>query len=246
MSEIGPFNPPFSLLELVTAFRQRTDDLPGDVVDAGDGWQNDDAGLLWTNEEIAGFANEAVVELARRKPIRDSATSAVARIAVTADQATYPYSDKILSIRRAKLGDRVLTKTTHPRIDSRLMGWVAADTESLLYIEDTDERTLTIWGTPTEDATLELIVDRLPLEPMRWARRNSDTAEVRDEYHYALIDFMCHRGYLMNDSETKDKKKSLDFLELFTSNIGSRPSAHMEQLRRRERGLSRRTMPRFM
>jgi hypothetical protein len=246
MSEIGEFFPPYTLLELVTAYRQRVDDLPGDVVDAGDGWQNDDKGLLWTNEEIAGYANEADVELARRKPIRDSSSSSVVEIAVTADQAIYPYSDKILSIRRAALGDQVLTKTTQRRIDSRLMGWVTPDTAAMFYVEDADEHSLTIWGTPTEDATLSLIVNRLPLEAMRWARRNSDKPEARDEYHPALVDFMCYRGFQKNDSETKDKKKSLDCLALFTDNVGPRPSAHIEHVRRQECGLSRRTMPRFM
>jgi len=103
---------PLNLRELVFAWRERVDDLLGDVDDPCQ-WENEDSDLLWNNDEATRFANAAQREFARRRPILDSTTAAVVAIDIVKGQHTYAYDGRILDIRRARLdyGELVVNGT---------------------------------------------------------------------------------------------------------------------------------------
>jgi hypothetical protein len=259
MALTGELKPPFTLEQLVTVFRQRMDDLPGDVVDGATPWTNNDDGLLWKNEEICAYADEAQQELGHRKPILDSTTAAVAEIAVagaTAEVQKFTYDQRILKIDRIKFvetltGDeRILVKRTQAWMDDRHLNW---DLETLVdnnpgtpsdYVEYTDERMLSLWPPTNLDGVLHLTVWRLPLKRLSWTLK-SQLIEAQLAHQVDLVDWMQYRGYMKRDAETENTDLAAVHRTIFDERIGLRPSAQLQAIRRREHRTSRRVRSYF-
>lgn len=242
--------PPLTLKNLVLLFRQEVDDLPVDATPVVD-WQNDDSGLLWSNAEIVSYANQAITEFTRRKPIRDDSTASICEIALPISTTTVAYSSKILSIRRVRYtedlsGDSLtLDKETVLRLDQVSDVWETDTGRPAKYLENSNERTVQIDRIPTVAGTLDLIVDRMPLTNLRWTHRHNDTPEIAEEHHMDLIYFMIHRAYMKRDSETFNQDASREYLGSFNSRVGAKPSAHLERVRREERNIRRRVKPHY-
>lgn len=243
--------PPWNLEQVVTAARERLDDLPGDVVEDED-WKADDDGLLWTNSELAQWADEAQQEVARRRPIKDATTVAVCEIAVTTPTATYAYHKSILGIEEAYFVETdsgthyPLVKYTHANMEVDYPSW-RADTagKPTVYIEDLTERSITLYRIPDASGKLHLVARRLPLYRLNWTTARNRPLEIDAEHHYDLLDWMLYRAYAKDDPETRDDARAARHLELFTMAIGERPSARIERLRRLERNTYRRTRAHF-
>lgn len=250
MAITGELKPPFTLEQLVTVFRQRVDDLPGDIVDDSTPWVNDDTGLLWKNDEICQYADEAQQELFLRRHKKDNTTAAITQIAVTASLAEYAFDKRILGIERVKFVDSaddefVLDKTTHQTLDFERTNW-QKDADGVVdeYIEDFDNRSITLYRTPTLSGTLHLTVRRLPLARLSWTLRNK-LIETDDELQYDLLDWMMFRAYMKRDAETENPDLAGLHKGLFDERVGERPSAHLQQVRRQERNIDRRVRPQF-
>jgi hypothetical protein len=241
--------PPWNLLQLVAHARLRLDDLPGDIIDEETCWDSDDAGLLWSNMELVAYADEAQWEFARRRPVKDSVTTAVCQVAISASTAAYAYHASILGIERARFVETVsgkehpLVKATHTSLDDTYPRWQSdAVGDPRCYIEDTDERRLTLYRTPQLAGTLYLTVRRLPLVHFDWVRRATLRPEIAIEHHAELLDWMLYRAYLKRDAETE---RPAAHLEAFDRKVGPRPSAHLERVRRVERNTHRRVRGTF-
>jgi hypothetical protein len=256
----GDLKPPFTLEQIVFLFRQRMDDLPGDVVPGTTPWQNDDDGLLWKNEEACGFVDEAQHELAHRKPILDSTTAAITEIAVAgvmADVQEFTYDQRILKIDRIKFvetlsaDETVLVKRTPAWMDFRYRNWdleTPADNNPGVpefYVEYTEERKLQLWPPTNLDATLFLTVWRLPLVRLSWTLRRS-LIEAQEAHQMDLIDWMQYRAYMKRDAETENLDLAATHKGIFDERIGPRPSAALQALRRREHKLGRRVQGYFV
>lgn len=250
MSLTGRFTPPLTLEQLVELFRRRVDDLPGDVVD-DEAWQNDDDGLLWKNDEIAAYADAAQDEYFRRaggKTDRD--TAEICQITVTAGTATYPYDQRILSIDRVKFVDsasaeHILTKRTYRWLDEERLRWESENGQVEVYVEDPDERSLTLYRNPELDGTLYLVVKRLGLQRLEWTHRTREL-EVPREHQLGLVDYMLYLAYMKRDAETENPELSAAHLAVFTQNYGERPSARLERVRRQERRTFRRVRAHYI
>jgi hypothetical protein len=244
--------PPWNLEQLIEAARERLDDLPGDVVDAAvEDWKANDDGLLWTNSELAQYADEAQFEIVRRRPIKDNTTAAITQIAVTAAAPTYPYHASILQIEDAYFVETVagthheLVKRTHADMrDFRPLWRTDEDGKPDTYIEDLTERSVTLYRTPDVAGTLFLTVRRLPKSRLNWNFRNA-MLECAAEHQYNLLDWILYRAYAKDDIETRDERRAKTHLDEFNVAIGVRPSAAREQLLRNERNTYRRTHAQF-
>jgi hypothetical protein len=250
MSITGELKPPLTLEQLVTIFRQRVDDLPGDVVDKTTPWQNDDTGLLWSNDEACTYADEAQQELFLRRHKKDSTTVAVTQITVAIGTATYAFDKRILAIERVKFVDSaadefVLDKTTHQTLDFQRTNW-QKDGNGVVdeYIEDFEDRSITLYRTPKLAGTLFLTVRRLPLAHLSWVLRHK-LLEAADENQFDLLDWMMFRAYLKRDAETENPDLAGTHKSLFDERVGERPSAHLQQVRRQERNIDRRVRTHF-
>lgn len=256
MSLTGEMKPPLTLEQLVFLFRQRMDDLPGDIVSATSSWQNDDDGLLWKNEEICGYADEAQHELAHRKPILDrSANTSITQIAVSADTQDFSYDTRILEIDRVKFVETVtgdehwLTKRDMPWMDRAYKDWEkegnAGDSGAPChYVDYADEFTLKLWPIPDVAGTLHLVVWRLPMNRLSWTLRNQ-LIEAQSAHQLDLLDWMQYRGYLKRDAETENFNLAGQHKAIFDERIGPRPSAQLQAIRRREHKMYRRVRAHF-
>ena len=250
MAVTGELKPPFTLEQLVEVFRQRVDDLPGDIVDKTTPWQNDDTGLLWTNVEACTYADEAQQELFLRRNKKDDTTVAITQITVAISTAAYAFDKRILAIERVKFVDSaadefVLDKTTHQTLDNERTNW-QKDVDGVVkeYIENFENRSITLYRTPKLAGTLFLTVRRLPLARLSWTLRNK-LIETDDENQYDLLDWMMFRAYMKRDAETEHPDLAAMHKGLFDERVGERPSAHLQQVRRQERNINRRVSTHF-
>ena len=102
MASAQDITPPLTLEGLATLFRQDVDDLPGDTV-TDVNWKNDDTGLLWSNQEIVRYANQAENEFCFRNPIPDhDIDQSITHIAFTGGTQKGNLDAKVLAIHRAK------------------------------------------------------------------------------------------------------------------------------------------------
>jgi hypothetical protein len=69
------------------------------------------------------------------------------------------------------------------------------------------------------------MVSRLPANPMTLPNKLIESPEIDVQYHLGLVDWMLHRAYSKQDSETLDKGKAKEHLERFTKRFGERPAA---------------------
>ena len=241
-----------TLLDLVTTVRARLDDFVGDSYTTD--WVTDDAGLSWSNSELTAYANAADDEVAKRRPIRDSSTASICEIAVVAASGpAVPYSERILSIRRAAIDGEVhpLRKLTTEDFDNQFHGWEGFDAGTpLYYTEDSHANELRLFPAPDEDLTLKLVVDRLPVSAMTWANRDTDAPETPREDRFALIDWIEFLALQKRDEEVFRTGKSGVSQSLqrasaaqrrFEEYFGPRVSLRVRAERKREANLARRS-----
>lgn len=258
MALTGQIVPPLTLEQLVFLFRQRMDDLPGDIVSSTSSWQNDDDGLLWKNDEIVGYADEAQQELAQRKPIIDTHQSpTITHIAVSgSNQQVVSYDRRILKIDRVKFvgtaseDEHVLEKRDQHWMDDRYNEW---DKEGGLgdqgppkfYVDYVEEYQLNLYPVPDLAGTIHLTVWRLPMLRLSWTTRNR-LIEAQINHQIELLDWMQYRAYLKRDAETENPSLAGDHKSIFDERIGLRPSAHLQAVRRREARMGRRVKAHFV
>jgi len=245
---------PLTLEELATLFRQDVDDLPGDTVTSVN-WKNDDEGLLWKNQEITRYANQAANEFCFRQPILDQDTKpAITQITVAAGTGVYALSPKILAIRRMKFvdsnGDEFLVgKRTTQWMDRNKSQWdlEASPAQGVVefYIEDTDTHQLQLYRVPELAGTIHMTVDRLPSTAMLWSARHQHIPEIHEQHHYCLLEYMKHLAYKKRDTETENKKLAQESLDAFTAMVGERPSARLLRVRKQERNNPRRARAQY-
>jgi hypothetical protein len=257
MSVIGDLKPPLTLEQLASIFRSRVDDLPGDIVDKSVPWQNDDTGLLWTNDEICGYADEAQTELFRRigGVLDQHTTVAINHITVAAGVQSYSYDKRILKIERAKLvedvsaDEFVLEKRSPDWMDDHHVDWELegnATGQGIVefFIDYTEERQVKLWRVPGVAGVLHLTSWRLPVNHLSWALRHV-LIESPDEHQMDLLDWMMFRAYLKRDAESENPDLAAVHKGLFDERIGERPSARLEAVRRREHKSNRRVNAHF-
>ncbi len=182
--------------------------------------------LFWSLEEWTEYANDAENEACIRANLILDKSSGLTSIAVLSGTATYTISELILIVKRAKLtsGTEPLVKTSRRVLDATYPGWEAESGTVRSWLPDESNK-IVLYKSPSAADTLNLMVSRLPLTPMLLADKLTDTPEIDVQYHEGLLDWMLHRAYSKQDSETLDKGKAKEHLARFEKRFGERPSA---------------------
>lgn len=202
------------LSELIIAAQNQADE----VIDKPD--------LLWSEAEWTEYANDAENEACIRASILIDRTSSLTSISVISGTATYSIDEKILLIKRAKLlsGTEPLVKTHRRVLDATYPNWEVDTGVVRSWLPDGTNK-ITLYKSPLADTTLSLMVSRLPLAAMLLAEKLTVSPEIDSQYHLGLIDWMLHRAYSKQDSETLDLGKAKEHLARFTKRFGERPPA---------------------
>ncbi len=182
--------------------------------------------LLWSLEEWTGFANDAENEACIRAHLLIDKSSAMTNIAVLSGVGTYSTDERILIIKRAKLlsATEPLVKSSRRVLDAVYPNWEAANGTPRTWLPDGTNK-ITLYKKPITATTMNLMVSRLPENPMVLADKLTDSPEIDTMYHLSLVDWMLHRAYSKQDTETLDKGKAKEHLARFTKRFGERPPA---------------------
>ena len=203
-----------NLSEMIIAAQNQADE----IIDKPD--------LLWSLAEWTEYANDAENEACIRANLLIDKTSSLASIAVVSGTATYSIDEKILLIKRAKLlsGTEPLVKTSRRVLDATYPNWEAETGTVRSWLPD-DTNKITLYKSPVADSTLSLMISRLPLAAMLLAEKLIVSPEIDSQYHLGMIDWMLHRAYSKQDTQTLDLGKAKEHLARFTKRFGERPSA---------------------
>jgi hypothetical protein len=182
--------------------------------------------LLWSLAEWTEYANDAENEACIRANLILDKSTALTSVSVISGVATYTISELILVVKRAKLlsGTEPLVKTSRRVLDATYPGWESETGVVRSWFPDESNK-IVLYKSPVATGTLNLMVSRLPLSPMLLADKMADTPEIDVQYHEGLLDWMLHRAYSKQDSETLDKGKAKEHLARFEKRFGERPSA---------------------
>jgi hypothetical protein len=208
--------------------------------------------LLWSNQEIVRYANQALTEFCFRNPIEDhDIDTAITHLTSAANTQKLSYSPKILSIHRVKhvddtTGDeQILQKRTVQWMDTYVTDWSLEGNAALggtpeYYVEDANHRSIWLYPIPESSGIVHLHVGRLPSSNMLWSRRHLDVPEIDAQHHLCLLDYMKYLGFKKRDAETENVSLAEQHLSLFTLHAGERPDARLLRVRRAERNYPRR------
>jgi hypothetical protein len=191
---------------------------------------------LWSDEEWTEYANDAQNQACRRaRLIIDSTTTAITQLSMASGDVTASLDERILFIKRAKVSSvsNPLGRASFKDLDERLPGWEDATGIPQAYVPDMDTDKFRPYPTPDSAITVNLTVVRLPLEDMA---NDTDEPEINKRYHLHLVDWMLHRAYSKQDSETVDMAKANKYLATFEAQFGKESTANEENWINREHG----------
>lgn len=201
------------LADLVQSFRDYSDDLQ-------------DNPYLWSDALIESYADQAESEACGRRPLLTSSTDAdMCVIAVTSGTSLYTKHAAVREVYYAKFTSTATSDSYHLRITNvdelNVIDedWETTESDPKYLI--LDDKSVQIVPEPTEDGSLELSISHAPKvkmsEKVAPATLGPDISEV---YHYSLVYWMLHLGFMKQDADTFNVKKSLDFETRFANYFG--------------------------
>lgn len=225
-------------LELLTYLRRNILD---DTSDYPNDWTTinyDDveaAQLLWTNEELVGFINEAQREACRRSLLLEDTTT----LSIVSGTSEYTLDPDILKIKYAYVN------STGKRIEATELfeyeymdNWFTRTGEIESYIKDYKTNTFRPYRIPDANDTVTLFVYRLPLtaKELDWSSPTFATTaiEINSQWHVSMLYYAAYLAYLKQDVDSFDKLKATEFLGLFSKEF-SDTSAYSETRKIRSR-----------
>jgi hypothetical protein len=190
-------------------------------------WETDDTVCLFSNTDVAEFANDAVVEYHRRRPIIDwFDTDFLFSTAI--GTSAYLKDNRILTINDVTINGIPLTKIG--RDDFNLLMDTAVQQQTPeTYFEDDYYLHLH----PVPDAIYSVVTpcSRLPLEEITWSNRHTFELEVPFQDVPALIWWMEFLAWSRRDADAESKGRAAAAEKMFTDLIGPRWSAVQEKQR---------------
>lgn len=195
--------------------------------------------VLWTDEEIVGYLNEAVNEVAERALlIEDHTTPAACSITLQAGVGEYVLHPSVLKIKRASWNGRPIHETSVEVLDDEHLAWETLAGRPCCFVHSGAD-TLRLFRIPrAEDIavspTIALTVYRTPLAPYT-VDDTGTVPEIKVLYHERLMEWMYRCAYLKKDSDTFDPNAAAKHELAFTASFGRRPDANVQRKRRDKR-----------
>lgn len=216
-----------NLLQLRTLARQRLNDVTTSP-------------LLWSDDELNSYINQAIVEAAiRSRCLVDSTTADCCEIDVVAGTADYLLNPVVFEVKRVfdATNKRIICRKGFNDLNFR-PDWQSVSGKPKLYMLDLNNlqgetgTQLTLYPNPDENLTLNLTVYRVPLADLA---DDEDVPEISVLFHADLIHWVCHLAYMKQDADTLDVGKSLQFQAQFAECFGMKQSARQLEWRRKHR-----------
>lgn len=190
------------------------------------------APYFWQDDEIVRYIAEAVDEACERALlIEDRSTAEVCQIAIEAGTDEYQMHSSVIAVKRAKVGDNLLSETSVEAMDDSGDEWETREGEPMRFIQS--ESSIRLTPIPTEAATLAMTVFRRPVDPID---EDTDLNDVMPErYHLRLMPWVYRCAYRKTDSETFNEKFAESREIEFTRMFGVRLDANVQRKHRDKR-----------
>lgn len=175
------------------------------------------------------FLNDAENEACRRaRLILDTSTREICTLKVKAGEPLVKLDRRVIFIRRARIeGGCVLGRVSRKALDQRIGGsWEDEEGEVVGYVPDWQTDYLRLFRIPTENATINLQVVRLPRVPMS---KDDDALEVREEVAESLLEWAKYRFFSLPDTEINNPKAADAAASAFAGEFGIRSTALDEE-----------------
>lgn len=217
--------------DVAVAFRRYVDDITPAWLDSGD-----ETNLLWTDDELLQYLNDALSEYSRRVQRRDDTLPApvppaladplsLLDVPVVIGQTEYLLEARIYAVLSAELYGIPLTRLTfRPAVNELATMPVCFGVEG---------ETLYLDARPATAGALRLRVNRLPYRPVRTVTE-ALPLDCRPEDCQALLHWMAHLAYLKHDADSMDLERADREMLMFDRLIGPRVGAQLERQRREE------------
>jgi len=131
----------------------------------------------------------------------------------------------------AKSPQKPLTKRTRNQMDYEFGIWNNLRGEPDYFITEAPGE-LVLAPIPKQNYAIDMIVTRLPKVSFVGLDPTRTIPEIADQYHYDLVDWICHLAYLKRDADSFNGELADHFEKSFDRKFGPRPSARAEQDRR--------------
>lgn len=215
---------------------------------------------LWADETVVDWLNEAEREACiRAHLLEDDTTAAIVNITVVPGQFAYRLHPLVQDVKRLRIYypaiddapacfHKIDLGDEETDIRAKWDECPNADGRPCFYavFGDGDEntgRTLILDKVPSAPATtLQMVVDRFPLQPMD-AASGSDTPEIHPNHHPHLLHWALHVAYQVRDIEGSAKDRVDVHEQRFINVFGERPDANVRRKRLRHRATICRPIP---
>jgi hypothetical protein len=174
---------------------------------------------LWSQTEILEYARDAENEACERADLIVDDSSSLTNITVDTSTGTFGIASTVISVRSAmmSLGSEPLMETSEEVLDKSVSGWRTASGTPRSYVQ-TPTNKIILYPMPSVADTVNMTVSRFPNIPMTV----SGSPEVDKRYHAGLLEWILHRAYMKNDSETLNVGKANDHRKKFEQFFGSK------------------------
>jgi hypothetical protein len=175
------------------------------------------------------FANEAQEQACRRAQLIVDASSDFLTIETEPLEPLVMLDKRVLDVLRVFVQDTPfgsLLPASTAMMDAHYGQWHADRGMPYYFVTNWQTGAIRLYPTPESRLSIQLQVVRLPLAPMQ---ADTDTPEIRTEYHHALVQWMLHRGFSIPDSEQFDPGRAALALQQFQNEFGELHGARNEK-----------------
>ena len=200
-----------NLRELIDAVREEAHDLAKPY--------------FWSDTFLTRAANDGEAEACRRGHLLRSSTKDMCYTTAMAGDPMVELDESIIDVVRVRCGLEVLDVAWSDDLDESEPGWEDHTGSPTHYLMDYETGFLRVYPTPVVDTEIQMTVSHLPENEMV---SDSDIPQIKRTSHPALIQWMLHKGYALQDADAFDPQKSARALVEFEKEFGKKTSLRNE------------------
>lgn len=188
--------------EIVETFREEMNDL--------------ESPYLWGDALLYRYLDDAQKMFCRKtEGIEDSSTVAITRLDIQAGVEWYATDKRILKVRKAfdTATGRELPIVNMEKAGAEGVRFDGRAAPIKALVTGLEKNKLRAWPSPSEAATVDLSVFRLPLRAI--TDDGDQELEVDEQHHLGLLMWMKFRAYGKEDAETFNRRKADEYEQRF-------------------------------
>ena len=199
----------------------------------------DAGGVRWPPNELLGWLNDGMREIALQKPTATSETVTMNLFAGTKQTLPSGYHKLLSAIRNVGNG-RVITPIMREVLDTQIPGWHNTDvlpfSPTVMHVVDDLFDQNVFYVAPGNDGAgeIELILSRLPA-PIATPANPLDidlytaAVPVPDIYQNSLTDYLCYRAFSKDINLAGAAQRAQAHYQLFQQALGIKSQVEMTQ-----------------